>query len=95
VKYDRMVIAYHGCDAKVAHAIVGGTRSLKASENDYDWLGSGIYFWEFGYDRALKGRRRRGSRSQGSSAHTSSSATASTSSTRATPGSSPTRTAPS
>ena len=25
---------------------------FKASENDYDWLGRGIYFWEFGYDRA-------------------------------------------
>ncbi len=24
-----------------------------ASENAYDWLGSGIYFWEFGPDRAL------------------------------------------
>jgi hypothetical protein len=26
---------------------------LKVSENDYDWLGTGIYFWEFGPDRAM------------------------------------------
>lgn len=26
---------------------------LKASENDYDWLGKGFYFWENNYERAL------------------------------------------
>ena len=53
MKYDRTVVAYHGCDAKVADQLLkGGT--FKPSENDYDWLGAGIYFWEYGYDRALK-----------------------------------------
>jgi hypothetical protein len=27
---------------------------FKRSQNDYDWLGEGIYFWEYGADRALK-----------------------------------------
>ena len=27
---------------------------LSNSENDYDWLGHGIYFWEGSYDRALE-----------------------------------------
>jgi len=27
---------------------------VKKSQNDYDWLGSGIYFWEYGADRALR-----------------------------------------
>jgi hypothetical protein len=26
--------------------------SFKKSQNDADWLGEGIYFWEFGFDRA-------------------------------------------
>jgi hypothetical protein len=26
---------------------------FRASENDYDWLGSGVYFWEANPDRAL------------------------------------------
>ena len=26
---------------------------LQPSENDYDWLGRGIYFWEHGPQRAL------------------------------------------
>jgi len=53
VKYDRTVIAYHGCDARTADRILSG-EPFKPSANDYDWLGSGIYFWEFGYDRALR-----------------------------------------
>ena len=27
---------------------------LKASENGYDWLGAGFYFWENNYERALE-----------------------------------------
>jgi hypothetical protein len=53
MNYDRTVLAYHGCDAAVAERVLAGD-PFKRSENDYDWLGSGIYFWEFGYDRALR-----------------------------------------
>ena len=53
MKYDRTVIAYHGCDVAVAEEILAG-KPLRKSENDYDWLGEGIYFWEYGADRALK-----------------------------------------
>ncbi len=51
-RYERMVIAYHGCDRKVRDQVLAGNAALKASENDYDWLGRGIYFWEYGYERA-------------------------------------------
>jgi hypothetical protein len=53
VKYDRTVIAYHGCDAKTAERLLRG-EPFKKSQNDYDWLGEGIYFWEYGADRALQ-----------------------------------------
>ncbi|WP_394842387.1 hypothetical protein LZC95_35625 [Pendulispora brunnea] len=53
MKYDRTIIAYHGCDAKVAERILRG-ESFQKSQNDYDWLGEGIYFWEYGADRAMK-----------------------------------------
>jgi hypothetical protein len=53
MKYDRTVIAYHGCDAETAERLLGG-ESFKKSQNGYDWLGEGIYFWEYGADRALK-----------------------------------------
>lgn len=53
MQYDRTVIAYHGCDAETAERLLRG-ESFKKSQNDYDWLGEGIYFWEYGADRALK-----------------------------------------
>jgi len=53
MKYDRTVIAYHGCDAETAERLLHGEQ-FKKSQNDYDWLGEGIYFWEYGADRAFK-----------------------------------------
>lgn len=43
VKYDRTVIAYHGCDTTTAEEILAGA-TFKKSQNNYDWLGEGIYF---------------------------------------------------
>ena len=41
------MLGFHGCDEKVGEAILSGqTKHLKHSQNDYDWLGGGIYFWE-------------------------------------------------
>ena len=54
VEYDRTVIGYHGCAASVAKDVLAGKKKLKPSQNDYDWLGEGIYFWEYGADRALE-----------------------------------------
>ena len=53
MKYDRTIIAYHGCDAEIAERLLRG-EPFKRSQNDYDWLGEGIYFWEYGADRALR-----------------------------------------
>ena len=49
------ILGFHGCDAKVGEAILRGkTPHLTHSENDYDWLGSGIYFWKGNPARALQ-----------------------------------------
>jgi hypothetical protein len=53
MRYDRTVIGYHGCDAAVADRLLRG-EPFHCSENSYDWLGSGVYFWEYGPDRALR-----------------------------------------
>ena len=52
LRYARTVIGYHGCDESTAERLLRG-EPFKASTNAYDWLGSGIYFWEYGPDRAL------------------------------------------
>lgn len=46
------VLGYHGCDKSVAERVLAG-ESFRASENDYDWLGQGIYFWEANPQRGL------------------------------------------
>jgi hypothetical protein len=54
VKYARLVVGYHGCDRSVAEKILRGEERFVASENKYDWLGKGVYFWEHGADRAFR-----------------------------------------
>ena len=48
------VLGFHGCDKSVADKLVAGEARLKPSQNDYDWLGHGIYFWENNPQRALE-----------------------------------------
>ena len=47
------VLGYHGCDEKIGESILRGNRELRASSNQFDWLGGGAYFWENSYSRAL------------------------------------------
>lgn len=39
------ILGYHGCDKSVADRLIKGA-AFTPSENGYDWLGPGIYFWE-------------------------------------------------
>jgi hypothetical protein len=50
--YPTLVLGFHGCDNAIGEALVNGTGSFKASKNKYDWLGSGMYFWEHSEHRA-------------------------------------------
>ena len=48
-----IVIGYHGCTEYILNRVVNGyIEDLNFSENEYDWLGKGIYFWENDYERA-------------------------------------------
>ena len=49
-----LIIGFHGCDRSVRNRIVSDKAMLKASGNDYDWLGNGMYFWENNRQRALE-----------------------------------------
>jgi hypothetical protein len=47
------ILGYHGCDAEVAELLLAGT-PIQFSQNNYDWLGIGAYFWENDPERALE-----------------------------------------
>jgi hypothetical protein len=55
------ILGYHGCDKAVGERILKG-EPFKQSNNDYDWLGPGIYFWEAnplrGLDFAREAKKR-------------------------------------
>lgn len=53
-KLPNLVVAFHGCDESVLESVVSQSKELKASTNDYDWLGHGVYFWEQNHDRAFQ-----------------------------------------
>jgi hypothetical protein len=60
-----LILGFHGCDEEIGLAVLAGEAELTPSQNDYDWLGSGCYFWENDAERALEfaremqGRERR------------------------------------
>ena len=47
------ILGFHGCDRNVGENILAGKSKLQSSENSYDWLGHGMYFWENNPQRAL------------------------------------------
>lgn len=55
------VLGYHGCDRETGERLLLN-EAFQPSENDYDWLGSGIYFWEANPDRALEWAQERADR---------------------------------
>ncbi|GAA6378840.1 hypothetical protein [Anaerostipes hadrus] len=52
-KLPNLVFGFHGCDKSTYEKVIFEHENLKYSDNKYDWLGNGIYFWENSYQRAL------------------------------------------
>ena len=52
--FPQIALGFHGCDRKVGEAVISGQGRLVASVNSYDWLGSGMYFWENAPGRAFQ-----------------------------------------
>ena len=53
-KLPNLVLGFHGCDVSTYERVIVGGEPIMPSTNDYDWLGSGVYFWEQNYERALQ-----------------------------------------
>jgi hypothetical protein len=55
------ILGYHGCSRKVGERLLAG-EPFEPSNNEYDWLGPGIYFWESNPQRGLEFARESASR---------------------------------
>jgi len=53
-KLPNLVIGFHGCCQDTYVNVLYNNQQLKKSDNKYDWLGNGIYFWENSYQRAYE-----------------------------------------
>ncbi|MBR2185804.1 MAG: hypothetical protein IJ857_00535 [Lachnospiraceae bacterium] len=58
-KLPNLVIGFHGCSKNAYENVIFNNQPLKASDNSYDWLGHGIYFWEHNLKRAKEWAVRR------------------------------------
>lgn len=59
-----LTIGYHGLDESIGKRIIAGEDELLPSENDYDWLGHGIYFWENSLVRAQQWAEKQSQRTE-------------------------------
>lgn len=57
-----LILGYHGLDESIGRRIIAGEDQLFPSENDYDWLGHGIYFWENSLVRAQQWAKKQSQR---------------------------------
>jgi hypothetical protein len=48
------IIGFHSCDMEVGLKLLNGEIELLPSENEWDWLGPGSYFWEQDPSRSLQ-----------------------------------------
>ena len=51
--YHRTVVGYHGTTLSVALRLVTRVNGFMLSERDFDWLGRGVYFWEYAPKQAM------------------------------------------
>lgn len=48
------ITGFHSCDRDVGLRVLNGEDQLKHSDNAWDWLGGGVYFWEQNPARAVE-----------------------------------------
>lgn len=58
-KLPNLVLGFHGCSKDTYDKVIFNGEQLKKSENSYDWLGHGIYFWEHNFVRAQEWAKQR------------------------------------
>ena len=59
-----LIIGFHGCDQADKDKLVASSDGFRESRKDYDWLGSGMYFWENNLERAFQWAQEKHSRGE-------------------------------
>lgn len=49
-----LYLGFHGCEKSLAYKLINRQVEMNPSKNDYDWLGTGCYFWENDIRRAYE-----------------------------------------
>lgn len=49
-----LILGFHGCEKSIRDGLLTNPDDIKMSEEKYDWLGHGMYFWENNFERALQ-----------------------------------------
>jgi len=47
-----LILGFHGCDHLQIEQLLGDISYFKKSQENFDWLGHGMYFWENNFERA-------------------------------------------
>lgn len=55
-----IVFGFHACCREVGEGLINGSLGFHPSENKFDWLGHGMYFWENSPHRARRYAEERG-----------------------------------
>ena len=53
VSKPNLIIGFHGCEKEDQNRLLNDIKYFKNSQEDYDWLGHGMYFWDNNPERAL------------------------------------------
>lgn len=48
-----LILGFHGCDSERGKALLSQSKNFVKSSRSYDWLGTGMYFWENNSSRAM------------------------------------------
>jgi len=48
-----LVLGFHGCELSEQSRLINDPSYVRSSNNSYDWLGHGMYFWENNPQRAM------------------------------------------
>lgn len=59
--YPHLTLGYHGCDRSIRDSVIAG-KAFQKSQNSYDWLGNGIYFWKNDERQAMEWAREQAKR---------------------------------